>query len=278
MPKLGGSSQRTSALVRLFEESQGRGLPVEPATLTRYTTSGTNSNSGGCDIPPPAPHLLLTSANSSGCGANMVFNYSDYQQQVVSAGVTGKAAAADEVAGVVTATGTGSSTGGVAADRPTDHRDGEIHRDQVDKTAKLDMGKGLTNGHGPPPGPPPPPPKPPRPLSNGVIPNGQHKPSFRSKDKPPKVLKKPQKEPVKLFHMNGFSQEGHIAMDEISVTFVGSRNVLEPETLREHKIVSSKGTVRGFKNRVRAGIATFIDQEQLMVSISSTLHTHRILG
>ena len=267
MPKLGGSSQRTSALVRLFEESQGRGLPVEPATLTKYTTSGTNSNSVGCDIPPPAP--LLTSANSSGCGVNMVFNYSDYQQQVVSAGVTGKAAAADEVAGV-TVTGTGSSTGGVARDRLTDRRDGEIHhQDQVNNAAKLDMGKGLTNGHGPP-GPPPPPPKPPRPLSNGVLPNGQHKPSFRSKDKPPKVLKKPQKEPVKLFHMNGFSQEGHIAMDEISVTFVGSRNVQDPETLREHKIVSSKGTVRGFKNRVRAGIATFIDQEQLMVSISFT--------
>ena len=145
------------------------------------------------------------------------------------------------------------------------------------------MGKGLlTNGHGPPPGPPPPPPKPPRPpISNGVIPNGQHQqqrtqkqPSFKSKDRPPKVLKKPHGSgaapspaPVKLFHMNGFSQEGHVAMDEISCTFVGSRNVQDADTLREHKIVSSKGTVRGFKNRVRAGIATFIDQEQLMVSL-----------
>ena len=134
-------------------------------------------------------------------------------------------------------------------------------------TTKLDtMGKGLTNGHGPP-GAPPPPPKPPRPMSNGIFANGQHRPSLKTKDKPPKVLKKPQKEPVKLFHMNGFSQEGHIAMDEINCTFVGSRNVLDADTLREHKIVSSKGTVRGFKNRVRAGIATFIDQEQLMVSI-----------
>ena len=246
MPKLRGSSQRISALVRLFEESRGRGVTAATATLTRHK-SGANS----CDIPPPAAQLLI-SANQC---ANMVFNYSDYQQQIVSAGVTGQAASAD-----VTVEGAGNSAEGVAAD--TIESGGGL---DSRSTGTLDMGKGFTNGHAPPEAPPPPP-KPPRPVSNGVITNG-HRPTLKTKDKPPKVHKKPQKEPVKLFHMNGFSQDGHLAIDDASCTFVGSRNVLEPETLREHKIVSSKGTVRGFTNRVRAGIATFIDQEQLMVRI-----------
>ena len=275
MPKL-GTSQRTSALVRLFEESRGRGLSVEPAALTRCSVTST-SGTDSCDISQPEPPLLqLTSANSD-CCANMVFNYSDYHQQVVSAGVTtGKAATADvgKTSAAAVVTGTGNSTGGVAAERLKP--DGGILQDQGTGTStKLDtMGKGLTNGHGRPGAPPPPPPKPPsRPMSNGVITNGQHRPSLKTKDKPPKVLKKPQREPVKLFHMNGFSQEGHIAMDEINCTFVGSRNVLDADTLREHKIVSNKGTVRGFKNRVRAGITTFNDQEQLMVSIFSRMNS-----
>ncbi|CAH1777555.1 unnamed protein product [Owenia fusiformis] len=40
--------------------------------------------------------------------------------------------------------------------------------------------------------------------------------------------------------------------------FVGRRDVSDVKTLDESRIVSSKGTVRGFKNRVRAGIATFL--------------------
>ena len=43
--------------------------------------------------------------------------------------------------------------------------------------------------------------------------------------------------------------------------FVGSRDEKNPDSLRETKIISSKGTVRGFKNRVRAGIATFLEQQ-----------------
>ncbi|XP_005104531.1 glutaredoxin domain-containing cysteine-rich protein CG31559 isoform X2 [Aplysia californica] len=39
--------------------------------------------------------------------------------------------------------------------------------------------------------------------------------------------------------------------------FVGRRDVRDPKSVHERQIVSSKGTVRGFKNRVRAGIATF---------------------
>lgn len=42
--------------------------------------------------------------------------------------------------------------------------------------------------------------------------------------------------------------------------FVGRRDVSNPGTLKEKRIVSKRGSIRGFKNRVRAGIATFIDQ------------------
>ncbi|CAD5119762.1 DgyrCDS8357 [Dimorphilus gyrociliatus] len=42
-------------------------------------------------------------------------------------------------------------------------------------------------------------------------------------------------------------------------TFAGSRgDVMKPESLHDIKIVSRKGTIRGVKDRVRAGIATFI--------------------
>ena len=130
MPKLGhnrggsstgssgtGSSQRTSALVRLFEETggRGRGGRLEPATLTRYnnnntttaTTSGTNTDTvvphlhKPLSSPPLSPASRCVSLSGSavgrvtvrGASANMVFNYSDYQQQVVSAGGLGRAAA-----------------------------------------------------------------------------------------------------------------------------------------------------------------------------------------
>ncbi|XP_045204605.1 glutaredoxin domain-containing cysteine-rich protein CG31559-like isoform X2 [Mercenaria mercenaria] len=42
--------------------------------------------------------------------------------------------------------------------------------------------------------------------------------------------------------------------------FAGRRDVSNPTTINEKRIVSSRGSVRGFKNRVRAGIATFIEQ------------------
>ncbi|XP_071086798.1 glutaredoxin domain-containing cysteine-rich protein CG31559-like isoform X2 [Haliotis cracherodii] len=41
--------------------------------------------------------------------------------------------------------------------------------------------------------------------------------------------------------------------------FAGRRNVRDPSTLQERQIVSPRGTVRGYRNRVRAGIATFLD-------------------
>lgn len=44
--------------------------------------------------------------------------------------------------------------------------------------------------------------------------------------------------------------------------FVGRRDVRDPRSVSERQIVSAKGTVRGFKNRVKAGIATFWAQPQ----------------
>lgn len=49
--------------------------------------------------------------------------------------------------------------------------------------------------------------------------------------------------------------------------FVGRRDVSNPTTISEKRIVSSRGSIRGFKNRVRAGIATFIEQNGFSVSI-----------
>lgn len=46
--------------------------------------------------------------------------------------------------------------------------------------------------------------------------------------------------------------------DSVEKTFAGRRNVLEPASLQEKEILSRKGSVRGFKNRVRAGITTFL--------------------
>lgn len=51
--------------------------------------------------------------------------------------------------------------------------------------------------------------------------------------------------------------------------FVGRRDVSNPTTINERRIVSSRGSVRGFKNRVRAGIATFIEQNGFYVSKSA---------
>ncbi|KAH3692278.1 glutaredoxin domain-containing cysteine-rich protein CG31559-like [Dreissena polymorpha] len=42
--------------------------------------------------------------------------------------------------------------------------------------------------------------------------------------------------------------------------FAGRRDVSNPGTIREKQIVSSRGSIRGVKNRVRAGIATFLEQ------------------
>jgi hypothetical protein len=51
-----------------------------------------------------------------------------------------------------------------------------------------------------------------------------------------------------------------------SKTFAGRRDVRDLRQLHERQIVSVRGTVRGFKNRVRAGISTFIDPKTNKVS------------
>ena len=50
--------------------------------------------------------------------------------------------------------------------------------------------------------------------------------------------------------------------------FAGMRDVRHPETMKELKIISSKGTIRGVKNRVRAGIATFLNQGEEAKKVS----------
>ena len=52
--------------------------------------------------------------------------------------------------------------------------------------------------------------------------------------------------------------------------FAGRRDVTQPSSVQESQIVSEKGTVRGFKNRVRAGIATFWAQPQDPVGFLSS--------
>lgn len=44
-------------------------------------------------------------------------------------------------------------------------------------------------------------------------------------------------------------------------TFAGRRDVSSPSSLQERPIVSRRGSVRGLKNRVKAGIATFLNPE-----------------
>jgi hypothetical protein len=43
--------------------------------------------------------------------------------------------------------------------------------------------------------------------------------------------------------------------------FVGRRDVADPSNILEKQIKSSRGSVRGYRNRVRAGIATFLEQQ-----------------
>jgi hypothetical protein len=60
------------------------------------------------------------------------------------------------------------------------------------------------------------------------------------------------------FHLEDENVQGKGENDSVEKTFAGRRNVLEPASLQEKEILSRKGSVRGFKNRVRAGITTFL--------------------
>ena len=77
--------------------------------------------------------------------------------------------------------------------------------------------------------------------------------------------------PPKRFHVTGMLTNGKSDNGEskersqvvVESTFAGSRDVKDPDTLRDKKIVSAKGTIRGVKNRVRAGIATFLENQDI---------------
>jgi len=47
------------------------------------------------------------------------------------------------------------------------------------------------------------------------------------------------------------------------LSYVGMRNLSDLEKIDERDIVSSRGTIRGMKNRVRAGLANFENPKAL---------------
>ncbi|XP_063413297.1 glutaredoxin domain-containing cysteine-rich protein CG31559-like isoform X2 [Mytilus trossulus] len=71
---------------------------------------------------------------------------------------------------------------------------------------------------------------------------------------------------VKHLSLNGINGNGTLPLyldlesgdGSSEKTFAGRRNVLDPSSLQEKQILSRKGSVRGLKNRVRAGINTFM--------------------
>lgn len=73
--------------------------------------------------------------------------------------------------------------------------------------------------------------------------------------------KKEKNRRFKVASLNGLNLDERIELDTDSV-FAGRRDVSDPNSIREKQIVSSRGSIRGFKNRVRAGLATFLDQYQ----------------
>ena len=64
---------------------------------------------------------------------------------------------------------------------------------------------------------------------------------------------------IKVASFNGLNLDDRIDLDSDSV-FAGRRDVSNPDSIREKQIVSSRGSIRGMKNRVRAGLATFLEQ------------------
>ena len=47
------------------------------------------------------------------------------------------------------------------------------------------------------------------------------------------------------------------------LSYVGMRNLSDPDKIDEKDILSSRGTLRGIKNRVRAGLANFENSKAL---------------
>ncbi|KAL4229799.1 Glutaredoxin domain-containing cysteine-rich protein 1 [Mactra antiquata] len=65
---------------------------------------------------------------------------------------------------------------------------------------------------------------------------------------------------IKVASLSSIHYTGNGELEHEPDHFVGRRDVSNPNTIKEKRIVSQRGSVRGYKNRVRAGIATFIEQ------------------
>ena len=166
------------------------------------------------------------------------------------------------------------------------------------------VSNGAMNGHTPAAPPAAPPMKtPPKPaVKPTVIPgdkegtNGKHGPPspppkpihhswpyhdntasdyYYVEDKTTKSVSKPSPSPITSHTGSGQnSTEQH-------PYFTSGRDMKKPDTMREMRIVSTKGTVRGYKNRVRAGIANILDTEKNKVGlreiyISSIFTYHQV--
>jgi len=81
--------------------------------------------------------------------------------------------------------------------------------------------------------------------------------------------KSPLREPIRVASMSALNVAEH---DDANgeTPFVGRRDVSNPGSVKEKRITSSRGSIRGYKNRVRAGIATFLDQNGF--SVSTCIH------
>ena len=80
-------------------------------------------------------------------------------------------------------------------------------------------------------------------------------------DKIKRTDKKDKNRRIKVASLNGLNLDERIEQDTDSV-FAGRRDVSDPNSIREKQIVSARGSVRGFKNRVRAGLATFLEENR----------------
>ena len=74
---------------------------------------------------------------------------------------------------------------------------------------------------------------------------------------PQKSGKKPE------FYVTRESQENKAPTGR-KQSYVGLRNLADLEKIKEEDIVSRKGTIRGIKNRVRAGLANFENPAALL--------------
>ena len=104
---------------------------------------------------------------------------------------------------------------------------------------------------------------------NGILPRSASEVTFshlqqmeknycKLDDKIKRADKKGNRSRIKVCSLNGLNLDERIELDSDSV-FAGRRDVSDPNSIRERQIVSARGSVRGFKNRVRAGLATFLE-------------------